>query len=69
MLAPSPTPHVPMQVSQFLSSEIICLLSYFCDRVSCSHGLSLEHPNNEHQPQATLCYIMDLLNSDDCFEH
>ena len=40
------TPHprnvpTPIQVSQFLSSEIICLLSYFRDRVSCSHGLSL----------------------------
>ena len=63
------TTNQPMQVSQFLSSEIICLLSFFCDRVSCSHGLSLQHPNNEHQPLTTLSYIMDLLNSNDCFEH
>ena len=45
-----------MQVSRFLSSEIICLLSFVCGRVSCSHGLSLDHPYNEHQPLATLSY-------------
>ena len=45
-----------MQVSQFSSTEIICLLSFVCGRVSCSHGLSLDHPNNEHQPLATLSY-------------
>ena len=61
---------MPMQVSQFfLSSEIIYYL--FCYRVSCSHGLRLEHPTNEHQSLATLSYIMDLFNSNqlDCFEH
>ena len=64
MLAQPPVP-TPMQVSQFLSSEIIYLPILFCDRVSCSHGLSLKHPNNEDQPLATLFYIMDLFNSNE----
>ena len=63
LLTPPPsTPPVskPMQVS--LSSEIIFFtILFFCDRVSCSHGLNLEDPHNEQQPLATLSYIMDLL--------
>ena len=74
-LPPHSPPPTPMQVSQFLLSHIICSLSSFCDRVSCSHGLSLKHPNNEHQSLATLAlsYIMNLFNSNElhvnCFEH